>query len=392
MAGGLLALPAFFGRQGGGTPMDRRASFTFLAALPVWLAGAAAPCMAGAPSITSIPFGEADGREVRLYTLTNAAGMEVKITNYGGIITSIRVPDRQGRFADVVAGFDTLAAYDGPGSGGRYGALVGRFANRIKDQTYVLDGVTYHVTRNGKPYDRRVWTARAVAGAEPALVLHLTDPDGTMGFPGTLQVRVTYTLTADNVLRIAYHAATDKPTIVSLTNHSYFNMAGANAPGATILNQLLTMNADRYTIADEKNVPTGVIRAVAGTPFDFRTPTPIGAHINDPDPMLKRAGGYDHNFIINGPPGSLRLAARLEDPVSGRVLEEWTTQAGVQVYTANYPPPPVAKAKGYRIHGAVALEAQAFPNAPNIPAFPSARVDPGKPLDEITEFRFKVAG
>lgn len=368
--------------------MNRRATLFLLTGL--FLAG---PANA---AITSSPFGEVDGQNVRLYTLTNAAGMAVKITNYGGIITTIKVPGRDGHFADVVAGFDNLDSYAGPGGGGRYGALIGRYANRIKDQTWVLDGVRYHVTKNGKPYDRRVWQARAVDGKEPRLVLHLTDPDGSMGFPGTLQVTVTYTLTADNVLAIHYHATTDRPTIASLTNHSYFNMAGfgstqADAARATILNQLLTMNADRYTIADEKNVPTGEIRDVAGTPFDFRKPTPIGAHINDPDPMLKRAGGYDHNFIINGQPGTLRLAARLEDPVSGRVLEEWTTQAGVQVYTANYPPPPAAQAKGYRIHGAVALEAEAFPNSPNVPSFPSVRVTPDRPLDEVTEFRFRVA-
>jgi aldose 1-epimerase len=357
-----------------------------IAALVLW--AAAAPASA---AITSRDWGKWDGKAVHLYTLTNAAGMEVKITNYGGVITSIRVPGRDGRFAKVVEGFDDLASYAGPGHGGRYGAVIGRFANRIKDQTYVLDGVTYHVTREGKPYDQRVWDARAVDGAEPELVLHLTDPDGAMGFPGTMQVTVTYTLTRGNVLRIRFHAVTDKPTVASLTNHSYFNMAGADRPGATILDQLLTMNADRYTIADEKNVPTGEIRDVAGTPFDFRKPTPIGAHIDDPDPMLQRAKGYDHNFVINGAPGTLRLAARLEDPVSGRVLEEWTTQAGVQVYTANYPPSPAAKAKGYQVHGAVALEAQAFPNAPNIPSFPSALVTPRKPLDEITEFRFLVA-
>jgi aldose 1-epimerase len=211
-----------------------------------------------------------------------------------------------------------------------------------------------------------------------------------MGFPGTMQVTVTYTLTAGNALRIHYHATTDKPTVASLTNHSYFNMAGADAPGASILNQLLTMNADRYTIADEKNVPTGEIRDVAGTPFDFRKPTPIGARIDDPDPMIQRAKGYDHNFVINGTPGTLRLAARLEDPASGRVLEEWTTQAGVQVYSANYPPSAPARAKGYQVHGAIALEAQAFPNAPNIASFPSSLVTLQKPLDEITEFRFSV--
>ena len=198
---------------------------------------------------------------------------------------------------------------------------------------------------------------------------------------------VTYTLTRNNVLRIDYRATTDKNTVMSLTNHSYFNMAGEGG-GRTILDQLLTMNADGVTVSDEQNVPTGEIRPVAGTPFDFREPTPIGAHINDPDPMLVRAKGYDHNFVIRGKPGRLRLAARLDDPASGRALEEWSTQAGVQVYTANGVSPKIPPAKGYVVHGAVALEAQAFPNAPNIPAFPRAEVTPGKPLHEVTEFRF----
>lgn len=363
--------------------MNRHIAIAGTIAMALWVA--ATPSQA---AITGTDWGTWDGKPVRLYTLTNDAGMEVKISNYGGVITSIRVPGRNGALTEVVEGFDNLAAYAGPKAGGRYGAIIGRFANRIKNQTYVLDAVTYHVTRDGQPYDRRAWEAKAVDGRQPKLVLHLTDPNGTMGFAGTMQVTVTYTLLADNTLRIHFHATTDKPTVASLTNHSYFNMAGADRPGATILNQLLTMNADRYTIADEKNVPTGEIRAVAGTPFDFRKPTPIGAHINDPDPMLERAKGYDHNFAINGAPGTLRLAARLQDPVSGRMLEEWTTQAGVQVYTANYPPSPAAKAKGYDVHGAVALEAQAFPNAPNIPSFPSSTVTPQKPLDEITEFRF----
>jgi aldose 1-epimerase len=352
-----------------------------IAALALWAA-----TMPAAAAIHSRDWGSWEGEKVRLYTLTNAAGMEVKITNYGGVITSIRLP---GSHTQVVEGFDDLASYAGPGHGGRHGAIIGRFANRIENQTYVLDGTTYHVTRDGQPYDQRVWGARTVDGPEPQLVLTLTDPDGNMGFGGTMQVTATYTLTAANTLRLHFHATTDKPTVASLTNHSYFNMAGADAPGATILNQLLTMNADRYTLSDDaRNVPNGQIAEVAGTAFDFRRPTPIGAHINDPDPMLQRSKGYDHNFVINGAPGTLRLAARREDPASGRAMEEWTTQAGVQVYTANFPPSAAAKAKGYQLHGAVALEAQAFPNAPNIPAFPSALVTPDKPLDEIIEFRF----
>ncbi len=326
-----------------------------------------------------------DGGKASLYTLTNARGVEARITNYGGIIVSLKAPGRDGVMANVVQGFDSPAEY--VEAGGRYGALIGRFANRIKNQTYALDGVTYHVTRDGKPYDQRVWNATPVNGAEPRLVLKLNDPDGAMGFPGTVNVTVTYTLTNNNRLRIDYRATTDKPTVISLTNHSYFNMAGSG----TVLDQLLTINADNITAGDASNTPTGELRPVPGSAFDFRTPTPIGARINDPDPLLVQAKGYDQNYAINGVPGTMRLAARLEDPKSGRVLEEWTTQAGIQVYTANYATKDFVVSRGFGGHSAVALEAQAFPNAPNVPHFPSALVTPKKPLHEVTEFRFSVA-
>jgi aldose 1-epimerase len=349
------------------------------------------PAQAG---ITIKAWGGVAGKGVDLYTLTNANGMQVSITNYGATITAIRVPGPGGKLTDVVQGFDSLADYTSLDYKGRYGATIGRFANRIKDNTYQIDGVRYHMGRDvyvlheaeNKPYDERVWEASPQDGDEPQLELSLLDRNGTMGFPGNLRVTVTYTLTRNNVLRIAYHAVSDKDTIISLTNHSYFNMAG-DASGS-VLDQLLTMNAEQITAVDDKNVPTGEMRNVAGTPFDFRRPTPIGAHINDPDPAIQRAHGFDQNFAINGKPGTLRLAARLTDPKSGRTLEEWTTQAGVQVYSANYPPPSVALIKGYRIHSAVALEAQAFPNAPNIASFPSARLPQDTDYHQVTEFRF----
>ncbi|HEX4635934.1 MAG TPA: aldose epimerase family protein [Rhizomicrobium sp.] len=337
------------------------------------------------------------GKGVDLFILTNARGMEARITNYGAVITAIRVAGRDGSKADVVQGFDSLADYTGPDYKGRYGAVIGRFANRIKDNSFQIGGVSYRISRDpytlketeNRPYDERVWDAETKDGNEPQLILSLTDRNGSMGYPGTVKVQVTYTLTRNNSLRIAYHARSDKDTIFNLTNHAYFNMAG-DASGS-VLDQLLTVNADRITAVDDKNVPTGEMRAVAGTPFDFRQPTPIGTHINDPDPLLQRAGGFDHNFALNGKPGRLHLAARLEDPKSGRVLEEWTTQPGLQVYSANYAPPSVALAKGYAIHSAVALEAQGFPNAPNIPSFPSTFLPRDTPYDEVTEYRFKVA-
>lgn len=359
----------------------------------VWLL-VALPAQAG---IAIKAWGGVGGKGVDLFTLTNANGMQASITNYGAIITAIRVPGRDGSLTDVVQGFDSLADYTSPDYKGRYGATIGRFANRIKDNTYRIKGVQYHVARDAyvlneaenKPYDERVWDASPKDGAEPELVLSLLDRNGTMGFPGTLRVTVTYTLTRANVLRIAYRAVSDKDTIISLTNHSYFNMAGDTS--GSVLDQLLTLNADQITAVDEKNVPTGQMQNVAGTAFDFRTPTPIGKHINDPDPVIQRAHGFDQNYAINGKPGSLRLAARLTDPKSGRTLEEWTTQAGVQVYSANYPPPSVALIKGYQIHSAVALEAQAFPNAPNIASFPSALLPQDTEYHQVTEFRFSTA-
>jgi aldose 1-epimerase len=355
---------------------------------------AAAPAQA---AITVTAWGGVGGKGVDLFTLTNTRGMEAKITNYGAVITSIQVPGRDGKLARVVQGFDRLEEYTSPGYGGRYGAIIGRFANRIKDNTYQIKGVNYHINRdayvvnesNNKPYDERVWTADTKDGAEPQLTLTLLDRAGSMGFPGTLRVTVTYTLTRNNVLRIAYRAISDKDTIISLTNHAYFNLAGDLS--GPVLDQLLTVNANAITQVDEKNVPTGVMRPVAGTAFDFRTPTPIGAHINDPDTAIQRAKGFDQNYAINDAPGTLRLAARLEDSKSGRVMEEWTTQAGLQVYSGNYSPPTVGVAKGYAVHSGIALEAQAFPNAPNIPTFPSALLPLGTVYTEVTEYRFSVA-
>lgn len=364
-----------------------------LSALAVWLA-VSLPAQA---HITMTAWGGVGGKGVDLYTLTNANGMTVSITNYGATITAISVPGRDGKFADVVQGFDSLASYTSSDYKGRYGATIGRFANRIKDDTFEINHIHYHITRDAyvlhesenKPYDERVWDASPKDGPEPQLELSLLDRNGLMGFPGNLHVTVTYTLTRNNILRIAYHAVSDKDTIISLTNHAYFNMAGDRS--GSVLDQLLTINADQITAVDDKNVPTGQMRNVAGTAFDFRQPTPIGAHINDPDPAIQRAHGFDQNFAINGKPGTLRFAARLEDPKSGRVLEEWTTQAGLQVYTANYSPPTVALIKGYQIHSAVALEAQAFPNAPNIPSFPSALLPQDTVYEQITEYRFRTA-
>ncbi|HWY66329.1 MAG TPA: aldose epimerase family protein [Rhizomicrobium sp.] len=358
------------------------------------LLAAIAPAEAG---ITHEAWGGLNGKGVDLFILTNARGMEARITNYGAVITAIRVPGRDGAAVNVVQGFDSLADYTGPDYKGRYGAVIGRFANRIKDNSFKIGDITYRISRDpytlkgteNRPYDERVWDAEPKDGNEPQLILRLTDRNGTMGYPGTVKVEVTYTLTRNNVLRIAYHARSDKDTIFNLTNHAYFNMAGDTS--GSVLDQLLTVNADMITAVDDKNVPTGEMRAVAGTAFDFRQPTPVGTHINDPDPYIQRAGGFDHNFALRGKPGQMHLAARLQDPKSGRMLEEWTTQPGLQVYSANYQGPTAALAKGYAVHTAVALEAQGFPNAPNIPSFPSTLLPRDTSYDEVTEYRFKVA-
>ena len=323
--------------------------------------------------VTSAPWGYWDGQPVTLYTLTNANGVEARITNYGAVLVGVRAPDRKGMFAQVVQGFDSLADYtsaDYLGRSAHYGAVLGRYANRIKDETYVVDGVTYHRTKDGKTFDQRVWRAKAGNGAEPSVTLTLVDPDGSMGFPGTVHVQVTYTLTRGNVLRLDYRATTDRPTIVNMTNHAYFNLAGEG----TVLNHLLTLNADAITPGDATNTPTGEVRDVTGTVFDFRRPMRIGAHIDDPDPLIQLVHGYGVNYRLNGRPGTLRLAARLEDPVSGRTMEEWTTQSDMQLYSGNYMPPEVALQKGYHRRGGVALEAQRAPNAPNLPDFASPLV------------------
>ena len=346
----------------------------------------AMPAQAG---ISSQPWGARDGRPVFLYTLTNAHGLEVRVTNYGAILVGVRTPGRDGKLVRVVQGFDNLADYtsaDYLSRNAHYGALLGRYANRIKNETYAIDGVTYHRTKDGKPFEERVWKGRIKDGAEPSLVLTLTDPAGTMGFPGTVQAQVTYTLTRDNSLRLDYRATTDKPTIVNMTNHAYFNLAGEGL----VLDHLLTINADDVTPGDATNTPTGEVRSVAGSVFDFRKPMRIGAHVDDPDPLIQLVHGYGVNYRLNGAPGTLRLAARLEDPVSGRFMEEWTTQSDLQLYSGNYMPPTVALDKGYRQRGGVALEAERAPNSPNIPDFASPLVTPQKPLHEVTEFRFGV--
>lgn len=346
------------------------------------------------------PFGKtSDGQEVSLYTLRNQSGMEVKITNYGGTITSIKVKDRNGKFGDVVLGFDNLDGYLSKTNKSYFGAIIGRYANRIAHGAFVLDGHRYQVPTNDGPnslhgglrgFDKRVWDAKDVSAAgTPELELHYLSRDGEEGFPGNLSVTVRYSLGEENDLRIDYSATTDKDTVLNLTNHSYFNLAG---PGSgEILNHKLTLQADQFTPIDQTLIPTGAIQSVSGTPLDFRKPTAIGSRINQDDPQLKFAKGYDHNFVLNRSGHELSLAAKVEEPHSGRVLEVRTTQPGIQFYSGNFLNGSVQGIGGaYNFRSALCLETQHYPDSPNHPNFPSAVLRPREQFHQTTVFRFST--
>ena len=358
------------------------------------LCAAMKPASAG---ITETAWGRTadDGRPASLFTLSNANGMEVAITNYGATITAIRLPAHDGAKVDVVQGFDHLADYtsaDYIAANGHYGTTVGRFANRIRGASIELDGKTYHLDpdKNGDldqggrmAYFRQVFHAMAHDGAEPSLVLTRTDPDGFMGFPGKVEMTVTYTLTRDNRLRIAFDATTDKKTVINIINHSYFNLAGSGL----VDGETLQIHAHAYTPIDEHSIPTGEIRPVKGTVFDFTAPQLLGPKLNSTDPEIAAKKGLDHNFVIDGKPGRLRRALRLSDP-SGRTLEVFTTQPGVQVYSSNSVRPQVAKDKGWQPHGAISFQTQHYPDSPHHPNFPTTELTPGQHFHEVTELRF----
>jgi aldose 1-epimerase len=340
----------------------------------------------------------ADGKPIDLYTLTNSHGMRVAIANYGGVVVSIVVPDREGKPGDVVLGFDNLEGYLGKQP--YFGALIGRYANRIGNARFKLDGVEYKLPANDGPnslhggtqgFDKRVWTAREISGQHPALQLTYLSPDGEEGYPGKLHVKVVYSLSEDNALRIEYTATTDKHTVVNLTNHSYFNLAGQ--VNGDILKHEMMINADRFTPIDSTLIPTGELRKVAGTPFDFRKPTPLGARIDADDEQIRFGKGYDHNFVLNRAGHGLSLAARVTDPESGRVLEVLTTQPGTQLYTGNFLDGSIhgKGGKAYARRSAFCLETQHFPDSPNKPSFPSTELKPGETYRETTVYRFSVS-
>ncbi len=339
-----------------------------------------------------------DGTPVDLYTLTNQSGMQARIMTYGGTIVSLRVPGRNGKFDDVVLGFDSLAEYvhDSP----YFGAIVGRYANRIARGSFTLNGTTFTLALNDgknhlhggvKGFDKVVWQA-AASTPDNDLMLTLTYTSRNLeeGYPGTLKVEVVYTLTSADELKILYTAETDAPTVVNLTQHSYFNLAGAGT--GDILGHRLMINADRFTPVDSGLIPTGVLQPVENTPFDFRRPTPIGERISADDVQLKLAGGYDHNFVLNGSAGTVRLAARVEDPQSGRAMDVLTNQPGLQFYSGNFLDGHHVGKGGlhYRHRYGFCLETQHFPDSPNHPSFPSTVLLPGKTYSTETIYKFSV--
>jgi aldose 1-epimerase len=357
------------------------------------------PPQARHAAVTHAPFGKLpDGTEVELYTLTNAGGIEIRATNYGGIITSIRVPDRSGQFADVALGFNSLEGYfdNSP----HFGSLIGRFANRIGKAQFRLDGQTFKLAANDGPntlhggikgFDKFVWQAEPFEKeGEAGIVLTRTSPDGEEGFPGNLSVRVTYTLTDHNELAVDYQATTDKPTVINLTQHSYFNLAGEGS--GDVLSHELTINADRYTPVDATLIPTGELASVAGTPLDFRGKTAIGARIDSDHPQIKLGHGYDHNYVLNKQDGELSFAARVEDPKSGRVLEVRTTEPGIQLYSANFLDGTMRGKSGrpYERRGAFCLETQHFPDSPNKAGFPTTVLRPGQEFHSKTVYSFST--
>jgi aldose 1-epimerase len=371
-------------------------SLTGLAALALLASGSA-----HAGTVTSHPFGTADGHAVRLYTLTNDRGMTVKITNFGGTVTSIVVPDRHGRMGDVVLGYDSLPNYAKNLDGTYFGALIGRYANRIAKGRFTLDGKTYRLAINNTPntlhggkvgFNQRVWTAQPSQTRQSAsLALTYVSPNGQENFPGTLHVRVVYTLTNDNALRIAYTATTDKDTVLNLTNHTYFNLNGAG--NGMVLDQEAQINANRYTPIDKTSIPLGPIAPVAGTPFDFRRPHAIGERINDANVQLKNGHGYDHNFVLNNNGSKhMIMAARVYSPRTGRVLTVLTDQPGVQLYTGNFLDGTIHGKSGkiYLHRGAFCLETQHFPDSPNEPSYPTTELKPGQVFRSTTIDRFST--
>jgi aldose 1-epimerase len=380
----------------------------------VWIAGAclglalgwvwsgestrAAAAAAATAGVKEEPWGKTpQGQDVELFTLTNAHGMEVRIITYGGILVSLKVPDRSGKLGDIVNGFDSIAGYVQQPPEPYFGAIIGRYGNRIANGTFTLGGVRYTLAKNNGPntlhggirgFDKVIWQARAVGN--DGVQLKYLSKDGEEGFPGNLSATVVYTLDDHNDLKIDYSATTDKDTVVNLTNHSYFNLAGQGV--GDVLGELVTIHADRFTPVDKTLIPTGELRKVDGTPFDFRTPHAIGERIDANDEQISFGQGYDHNFVLNRSGAGPQLAAKASDPKSGRVMEILTTEPGLQFYTGNQLDGTL-HGKGGAVYGkrsAFCMETQHFPDSPNKPAFPSTELKPGSQYHTTTIFRFSA--
>jgi aldose 1-epimerase len=351
-----------------------------------------------AVSVTKADFGKLpDGRAAEVYTLKNS-DLEVHVSNYGARIVVLKMKDRNGNMGDVVLGYNSVEGYVNEAQKDKktyFGAVVGRYGNRIRAGKFTLEGHQYQVPTNnngnalhGGPhgFDEQLWTPKQLPdGVE----LTLLSKDGDMGFPGNLTVHVRYTL-AGPALHINYSATTDKPTVVNVTNHSYFNLGGDGS--GTILDEVLMINADKYTPVDQGLIPVGGPKPVAGTPFDFTKPTPIGQRIHDNNEQLKIAGGYDHNFVLNGPNGTMKLAAKVTDPKTGRVLTVSTTQPGVQFYSGNFLDGSYTGKAGkkYEKNSGLCLETQHFPDSPNQPQFPTTELKPGQTMHSETIFAFST--
>jgi aldose 1-epimerase len=348
-----------------------------------------------APHVEKAEFGKMpDGTTIESYTLYNARGASAKLITYGASVAELHVPDKNGKAGDVVLGFDNLQRYLGPHP--HFGGTIGRYGNRIAKGKFTLDGKEYQLAINNAPnslhggptgFDRRVWKAEPVEVKDGAAVrFTYWSKDGEENFPGNLTVSVTYTLTILNELKLEYGAETDKDTVVNLTNHSYFNLAGAGS--GDVLKHVLYLHADKYTPVDSTLIPTGEIASVGNTPLDFRKPTTIGARIGE----LKEIGGYDHNYVVNGAAGTLRIAARVAEPTSGRQMEVWTTEPGVQFYSAIHLDGSLTGKGGlaYQKYGALCLETQHYPDSPNRPNFPSTVLKPGKKFRSETIYKFSA--
>ncbi|MGA2177705.1 MAG: aldose epimerase family protein [Verrucomicrobiota bacterium] len=377
--------------------IKRMIPWMFACGAGAWFLAGCASESASTSTIDKQPFGTGpNGEAVDIFTLHNNKGAEARIMTYGGIVVSLKMPDKNGHFDDVVLGCDNLEPYLNKTP--YFGALIGRYGNRIGGAKFTLDGTICTLDANDGPnmlhggfkgFDKRVWTARSHKSADgPQLVLSYLSKDGEEGFPGNLNVTATYTLMNDNSLRLEFHAVTDKDTVVNLTHHSYFNLAGQG----DILGHVVMIPADRFTPVDATLIPTGELRPVENTPFDFRVPTAIGARIGQEDEQLKFGKGYDHNWVVNKKAGYLSLMARVSEPSSGRVMEVWSTEPGLQFYSGNFLDGTITGKGGsvYAHRSAFCMEPQHFPDSPNKPEFPTVELKPGEVFDNIIIYHFSV--